>query len=227
MVLTIRPAGSDSWNGPDDSGSAERLAVRRATMPLLAERGLAGVSVDDIISAARISRRKFFRLFDGKSQVLSCDHEVYHLEVHTYLLQHQGERTFHRASKGAALIVDALTVVPEEAVVRQKLLNGNPALLSEELLWYTRYQRTIADFLTGESAPFPPVDAEMTAGAIVAGVRAAINTFAIGATDSAERAYAEAIETYLRAKTSARQIALIETELTFEQLLSRLQNHTD
>lgn len=224
MVLTLRPTGSGSWNGPDDSRTAERLAVRRAAVPLIVEHGLAQVTVDDIVKVAGISRRKFFRLFTGKNQVYSCDHEVYHLEVHAYLLQHQGERTIHRAAKGAALIVDALTAVPEEAVLREETLRANPALRAEELLWYARYQTTIAEFLTGESAVTSPIAVEMSAGAITAAVRAAIARYATGSVASAGRAFTDAIAEYTNSTGSTtRQVALIETSYTFDELVERLR----
>ncbi|MFJ6000882.1 TetR/AcrR family transcriptional regulator [Arthrobacter sp. NPDC092385] len=224
MVLTLRPAGSGSWNGPNDSGKAERLAVRRAVVPMIVERGLDDVTVDDIIAAAGISRRKFFRLFTGKNQVFSCDHEVYHLEVHTYLLQHQGERTLHRAAKGAALIVDALTAVPDDAKMREQILRRNPALLAEELLWYARYETTIAEFLTGVSAPSPPVPSVMTAAAIIAAVRASISSYTSGITPTAARAFADAINTYTNpSSANSQRIALVQTSLTMDELLERIQ----
>ena len=45
-------------------------------MPLFVDRGYDAVTIDEIAAAADISRRTFFRLFGGKDQIVSCDHEV-------------------------------------------------------------------------------------------------------------------------------------------------------
>lgn len=223
MVLTIRPAWSTHGDGPDGSRTAERLAIRRAVLPMIEERGYDAVTVDDITAATGVSRRTFFRLFGGKHQILSCDHEVYHLELHTHLLQHQSERSIGQAARGAALIVDSLTSVHSDAVTRSALLTSAPACDAEERRWYDRHQSTIAHFLTDQSNPDTTVDAEMSAAAIIAAARVAIRDYVNDPVIGGTTRFDSAIQVLSNSRAqSARQIAIIETSLPIDELLERI-----
>src|SRR6476620_3984032 len=101
-----------------------RLAIRRATLPLFAERGYDDTSIDDIVAAAEISRRTFFRHFEGKHQILSADHEVHLAAVADHLSRHENERTISRAGHALALLLDAFAAAPDEARTRLRVLSA-------------------------------------------------------------------------------------------------------
>ena len=225
MVLTIEPAWATHSDEPNRSRTAQRLAIRRVTLPLLIERGFEAVTIDDIIGVAGISRRTFFRLFGGKDQLVSCDHEVYHLEMHTYLLQHQGERTIGRAARGAALIVDSLTAVRKDTIERAALLASSSALSAEEARWFHRHQTTIATFLTEHTNFQTTIQAEMTASAIITGARIAIRDYLQDSDVSALARFKDATASLTHGQLdAARQVAVVETSLPLDEIVARITN---
>lgn len=225
MVLTIGPAWATRSDDPDSSRTAQRLAIRRLAVPLLIEHGYDSITIEDVTRATGISRRTFFRLFGGKDQLVSCDHEVYHLEMHTYLLQHQGQRSTSRAARGVALIVDSLTAVRSDMIERAALLASNPALSAEENRWFNRHQTTVATFLTERSFPDTTIQAEMTAAALVAAARIAIRDYVQDPSRSALERFEDAARSLTRLPTdTVRQIAVVETSLPLEDIITRISN---
>ena len=222
-MLTIRPSWATSGDGPNDPRTGERLAVRRVAVPMFIEHGYDAVTLQDITTAAGVSRRTFFRLFEGKSQIVSCDHEVYDLELHTYFLQHQGERTIQRAARGAALIVDSLTAVSADATGRMTLLASSSALRAEESTWFGRHQTTVANFLS-DAPDGTDVESEMTAAAIIAAARFSLRASNEPGRGSAVHLFDSAIRHLtLRGGDEIRQIALIDTALPMDELIERLR----
>lgn len=123
-MLTVRPPAS----GAGEPATATRLAVRRFVLPLMASRGYEAVTVDDIVAAAGISRRAFFRLFSTRHHVLSCDHEMFLDEVRQHLAAHPAEATLARPARAMTLVLESLTAVRADAELRDRLLRAHPAL---------------------------------------------------------------------------------------------------
>ncbi|MFF1831073.1 TetR family transcriptional regulator [Paenarthrobacter sp. NPDC058040] len=224
MVLTIGPAWAAPGDEPDSSRTAQRLSIRRLAMPLLVERGYEAVTIDEIADVAEVSRRTFFRLFGGKDQLVSCDHEVYHREMHTYLLQHQGQRSISRAARGVALILDSLTAVRSDLTERAALLDSSPALAAEEARWFDRHQTTIANFLTDHRHPHTTIEAEMMGAAIVRAARIALRDNLRDSSVTAIARFDGAILSLIRSHgQTARQVAVVETSLPLNEILARIR----
>lgn len=100
---------------------ATRRALRRITLDLVAERGFAHVTVDDIADAADVSTRTFFNYFPSKEAALFGTDP----ERATALR----ERVAHEAPGESALYAVRLVMVSDAQVVADELseLGGDPA----------------------------------------------------------------------------------------------------
>lgn len=223
MVLTIRPPAPGIG---DPGATVTRVTVRRVAVPLMAARGYDAVTVDDIVAAAGISRRTFFRLFNSKQHVLSCDHEVYVEEVRRHLAAHESEPTLARSARAMSLVLESLTAVRDDAEQRERLLGEHPALPSIENQWFTAYEMEIADHLTHDSLPHPAIETAMLAGAVVAAVKATIQAWLRDPSVEPITTFTEAVsrlQVVSPGGSIRRTIALFETSLTVDELRDRIE----
>ena len=68
--MTVTPATAPPVSLRERKKLATRRLLRRAALELVAERGLANVTVEDIAEAAEVSPRTFFNYFPSKESVL-------------------------------------------------------------------------------------------------------------------------------------------------------------
>ena len=217
----VRPAGAEDDTPADEVQS--RLRVRNAAMPLFADRGYDATSVDDIAIAAGMSRRTFFRLFDGKHQVVSCDHERYHEAVVGELERRRDARTEIAAAAALSIVLVGFASQPEAARVRDRIVASSTLLQAEELRWSARYRQSIADFLRdGRRTAF---DAEFIAGGLVAAAESVLREWV------QRNGHADPAKTF-RDQVSAHQenvpgstAVLIETGLSLDEVRRRLGLH--
>ena len=221
MVLMVRPPGAEDDTPADEVQS--RLRVRTAAMPLFAASGYDATSVGDIAIAAGMSRRTFFRLFEGKHQVVSCDHELYHDAVVGELERRRDARTETSAAAALCIVLGGFASEPEAARIRDRIVASSSLLQAEELRWSARYRRSIADFLRdGRRTAF---DAEFIAGGLVAASESVLREWV------QRDGQADPAETF-RGQVSARQDAvpvgtavLIESGLSLDEVRQRLGLH--
>lgn len=227
MVLTIRPTGSGQGDGFGEPHSAERMAARRAALSLFREAGYAATTVEQISRAAGISRRTFFRLFDGKHQIVSSDHRILRHELIDYLSRHESDRSFARAAKGAALVLDALTAVRADAVYREEILRSSESLLGEELLWFDRHRQVLAEFLSTEDGPISSTAAELNAALLTTAVRTSLRAWIQDTTTAPNDTFRATLRNTAHIAPDHRsdlgRIAIVETALGPEEIADRLR----
>ena len=226
MVLMLRPpiAGGEASGNDDAQG---RLAVRRDAVPLFSDRGYAATSVDEIATASGVSRRTFFRLFAGKHEILSSDHDVFLAETADHLHRHESDRTIHRAAAALSLVLDGFLAVPEDSCERYRLTRSHPVLRAEELRWVARYQRILAVFLSEHADGSVSMAAEVSAAALVAAHNKALREWLRGeGSTGPTEAFDEVVGLIARqaaAPEGPRRIAVIETQLSFNEIARRLR----
>jgi len=220
MVLMVRPPlpGERDDFGSDDLEA--RLAVRRAAMPLLIEHGYDATSVDAIASVGGVSRRSFFRLFDGKHQVVSCDHGRYHEKVLAALQHGNGGRTPRRAAVALSEVLRGFGEDLKAARERQALIASHSLLQAEELRWSARYRATISGFLSDNAVT--TVEAEYIAGGLVAAAEKTLRDWIDGIIDREPAEAFVAAVSGLAPRGGHDRVVVVESALSAEEIRRRL-----
>jgi AcrR family transcriptional regulator len=164
---------------------ATRRLLRRAALDLVAQRGLANVTVEDIAEAADVSPRTFFNYFPSKEAVLFGGQDPDRAAVLRDRIASQaaGEpvlgvlrAVLAEDAQGMADELRSLGGDPRDAVRRMKEARNDPHVRAAHAAQMARIERAIAEGLAmrlgadQETDPYPSV----LAAAAVAVVRACI-----------------------------------------------------
>lgn len=132
-----------------------RLAIERATLDLVAERGFDQVTVEEICDRAEISKKTFFNYFPSKAAaVRGTSHRFPSAEELRDLLER------HRGEHYIDVIVDAgspagVCVDPEVERLRHKMLSTDPELFFHGQRDVLESQKAIVEALRGYLADHP------------------------------------------------------------------------
>jgi len=186
--MTVTPATGPPVSLRERKKLATRRLLRRAALELVAERGLANVTVEDIAEAAEVSPRTFFNYFPSKESVLFGGDTDRAAELR--------EGIAVAAPGGSAL--DAVRVVltrdsetmadelrslggdPADWLRRMKVARTDPHVRAAHAAQMAMIERAIADGLAArlgadqETDPYPGV----VAAAAVSVVRACLSFWA-------------------------------------------------
>jgi AcrR family transcriptional regulator len=164
---------------------ATRRLLRRAALDLVAERGLANVTIEDIAEAAEVSPRTFFNYFPSKEAVLFGGQDPDRAATLRDRITSRpaGEPVLDvlrtvlaEDSQGMADELRSLGGDPREALRRMKTARNDPHVRAAHAAQMARIERAIAEGLATrlgadqETDPYPSV----LAAAAVAVVRACI-----------------------------------------------------
>lgn len=129
------------------------LAIGTA-IDLMIRQGYNATSVDELATAAGISRSTFFRQFGSKEDVVFADHERLLSRVDEYL---SGTTDYPLAAVGnAALMVFEQHVRNRQtSLLRNQLLHQVPNLRDRELVTAHRYERAFRKYLL-DTVPVTP-----------------------------------------------------------------------
>jgi AcrR family transcriptional regulator len=123
-----------------------RERLTRAAMALFLERGFEATTLDDIATAADISRRSFFHYFASKEDVVFAWQE----EITTALITAVAARPAGESMLAAAenaISAMARQLEPGEAIAMARLKRDNPALQARDQVKYEKLERALADAL--------------------------------------------------------------------------------
>ncbi|MFZ2526573.1 MAG: TetR family transcriptional regulator [Rhodococcus sp. (in: high G+C Gram-positive bacteria)] len=161
-------------SGPDTAHRSEsagpdpaqfRVHVVTQAIRLFSEYGYESTTVEQIASAAGVSRRTFFRQFRSKEDVIFADHESLLEQVAAYL---SGEFTDPWAATcdAAQLVFRHFRDRRELAVWRYRVVQRVPALRDRELVTTYRYERLFTDYLRSATPGEKPIRIVSYAAAI-------------------------------------------------------------
>jgi mycofactocin system transcriptional regulator len=130
--------------------STTRRQLQLIAVEMFSERGYDQVTIEDLATAAGISRRTFFRYFPSKADALmgDFDEEVEHLRE--ALHDSDPNLPVMEAIRTAVVAARSCAVVDPAELRRRLLLQyRNPVLLANALTHYEILKRVVAEFAAG------------------------------------------------------------------------------
>ncbi|MCD2145539.1 TetR family transcriptional regulator [Gordonia paraffinivorans] len=140
----------------DVDGAGFRMHVVAESIRLFSEHGYESTTVEQIASAAGMSRRTFFRQFGSKEDVIFADHETLLAQVGEALASYDGD-PWSAVCAAAEVVFSHFERDRDLAVRRAQVVQEVPALRDRELVTTYRYQGAFEEFLRRELPGEPPV----------------------------------------------------------------------
>jgi AcrR family transcriptional regulator len=123
-----------------------RERLTRAAMALFLERGFEATTLDDIATAADISRRSFFHYFDSKEDVVFAWHEEITAALVAEIAARPASESMLAAAENAIAAM-VRQIEPGEAIAMARLKRDNPALQARDQVKYEQLERALAEAL--------------------------------------------------------------------------------
>lgn len=147
--------------------SASRTAVIAAALDLFADNGFDQTSVEQIASAAGVSRSTFFRQFGGKDDVVFADHEVLLQSLRDFL-EERHDDPWLAVCEASELVFEHFSAAPDVARRRYEVVRHVESLREREIVTVFRYERLFDEYLRRALPGLDPLDAVEYAAAATA-----------------------------------------------------------
>jgi mycofactocin system transcriptional regulator len=149
MAIDTR-IGSARGRGRPRGTSARALEL--IALRLFTERGFEQTTVDQIATAAGVSRRTFFRYFDSKADVLWSEFDAEVETIRKLLAQSPDDLPIMEGVRRAVLAANHYRAedVPELRT-RMTLLISVPELIASAAIHYDAWERAVVDFVAWRS----------------------------------------------------------------------------
>lgn len=167
--------GDDALSLRERNKARARSEIASAAFDLFCERGFAGVTVDDIVAAAGVSRRTFFRYFETKEDALLADYPELNFRLEETLRQHPDQDPLGAVRAGLHRMAEWYIERSEAVLERSRVIRDTLQLAARNLEFLSGWERTVAETVAactgGDAGGLLP----RTAGAAVVGAfRAAL-----------------------------------------------------
>lgn len=145
-----------------------RAEIASAALRLFGERGFSGVTVDEIVSAAGVSRRTFFRYFETKEDALLADYPELNLRL-TEGLSSAHPDPMGAVRAGLHRLADWYVERSEAVLERSRVIRDGMHLAARNLEFLSQWERAIATTIADQLGADPASLVPRTAGAAVVG----------------------------------------------------------
>jgi AcrR family transcriptional regulator len=132
-----------------------RTEIATAALRLFGERGFEGVTVDEIVAAAGVSRRTFFRYFDTKEDALLADYPELNIRLTESLGRSCDDSPMEAATAGLHSLADWYVERSVAVLERSRVIRDTLPLAARNLEFFSQWERAIATTVarqTGDDA---------------------------------------------------------------------------
>ncbi len=165
----------EALSGRERNKARVRDALVEAASQLFAKRGFAQTTVDDIVAAADVSRRTFFRYFETKEAIAMPEHPDRLVRFRRLLAETPDAPPFERVRNALIAIAQEHERSRAAILAEQRVISAAPTLVTRELEWDRQWEAAMADTLAnGARGKAAQRDARLLAGATIGVVRAAL-----------------------------------------------------
>ena len=153
-----------------------RAEIADAALRLFYERGFVGVTVDEIVGAAGVSRRTFFRYFETKEDALLADYPELNDRLTAALAASEDQDTIEAIRGGMHQMADWYIERSDVVLARSKVIRETAISLgARNLEFLTQWEGAVADAIAAQVGSDPGDLVPRTSAAIVvAAFRAAL-----------------------------------------------------
>jgi AcrR family transcriptional regulator len=168
--------GSEMLTLRERNKARARTEIADAALRLFFDRGFEGVTVDEIVTAAGVSRRTFFRYFDTKEDALLSDYPELNARLTEALDAADPGDAMEAIRAGLHRMADwyierSDAVLARSKVIRETTMN----VAARNLEFLTQWERDLADAVARQVGAEPGDLLPRTAAAIIVGAfRAAL-----------------------------------------------------
>ncbi|HWE54214.1 MAG TPA: TetR family transcriptional regulator [Acidimicrobiales bacterium] len=153
-----------------------RAEIAAAALDLFAQRGFADVTVDEIVIAAGVSRRTFFRYFETKEDALLADYPELNVRLADSLSHGHAEDLMGAVRASLHRLADWYVERSEAVLARSQLIHDALAVAARNLEFFSQWEKAIAA-TTADSMGLDPggLVPRTIAAAVVGAFRAALS----------------------------------------------------
>lgn len=163
--------------------AATRSALTAAALRLAVQRGVDGVTTEDIAEAAGVSARTFFNYFATKEEAFVADDVERARRFVAGVAAAPADADVWDLLRRTAVTTLATTGLPSrEQRLKEQLVRTSPTVVAEVLATFGRLEQELVGELERRTAPSGRLHSRLLANAVGAAVRAATETWL--ATDS-------------------------------------------